>query len=525
VNVLRLRITPYRDTSWQWHGDRYSTVDRSSEIAPLHHPMIEQLAVSDGRRTLLIVRERVAGRPVCAPAVRTTTEEGYDRLHMLVDQWPADYTAVETVPDAPVRVTAGPCRTTPLNLAHDDTALYGSWDMADLRAHARVLNVREATRLLLYRPRYSHDTVFEGIHRLTERSTAHYGGHLYLRSPTPAFHTGPRELVPDADVLGAFIHALDDALDLRPLDAERTVFHLTGGFDSGTIATRAAERFPNVLGTAALLIAGRGRAQQTRRRKEMRAAVPFGPWDTVADAAVDLPLHPECARVRGEPISPYEEPLHHPFARLTSQIAAHGAHTVVTGLGGDEMVALSQEEYPHRASGRMEDAAGLPWIGHRVGEVAEFGDVGIAPPAAVNSMTLLSLETSAPSLLRVGLWPLHPFADPAVVALGEALPMDWRELKRLQRRRLAALGMSRDVVWPTERESFAEVVENALITYGRPLLEQMLATGSPLFDAGLIDPDGLARGLRSLEHGSYEERRDSQLIEVIHLHQAATAYL
>ncbi len=523
--MLTLHVAPYLDSSWQWHDDRYRTADRRSEIVPLRHPMVEHLAVSDGRRTLLVVRERVADRPACDTAVRHVSEAAYDQGRALLDQWPTDYVAVETVPDNPVRVTAGPCRTTPLYLAHDDIHLHGSWDMADLRAHAHGINTLEAARLLLYRPRYSHDTFFTGIHRLTERFTAFYGGHLHLHYPEPSLHAGPRELVPDADVPGAFVQALDDALDVRPLDAERSVFHLTGGFDSGTVATRAAQRYPGVLGTAALLIDGPGREQQIRRRKEMRNAVPFGPWDAVADAAVDLPLHPECARVRGEAISPYEEPLHYPFVRMTAQIAGHGAHTVVTGLGGDEMVALSQQEYLHRAAGRMEDAAGLPWIGRRVGEVAEFGDVGIAPPAAVNSMTLLSLEISAPVLLRAGIWPLHPFADPEVVALGEALPMDWRELKQLQRRRLADLGLSRDVVWPAERESFAEVVQNGLLTYGRPLLRRMLASGSPLFDAGLIDPDGLARGLQRLDRGPYEERRDSQLIEVIHLHQAAVAYL
>ncbi|WP_405798492.1 hypothetical protein [Streptomyces sp. NBC_01506] len=151
---------------------------------------------------------------------------------------------------------------------------------------------------------------------------------------------------------------------------------------------------------------------------------------------------------------------------MTPQIAATGAHSVVTGIGGDEMVALSQEEYPHRAVGSMKDAGSLPWIGARVAQVAEFGDDGIAPPAGVNSMTLLSLESAAPVLLRAGLWPVHPFADEGVVALGEALPMDWRELKRLQRRRLTALGMGLEVTWPTERESFAEVVEAALVLHG-----------------------------------------------------------
>ncbi|MFJ8000777.1 hypothetical protein ACIQ7D_27210 [Streptomyces sp. NPDC096310] len=247
--------------------------------------------------------------------------------------------------------------------------------------------------------------------------------------------------------------------------------------------------------------------------------------DELVDAMTSLPLHPACLRVKGAAISPYEDPLHYPFALLTARIAAVGAHTVVTGLGGDEMVALTQEEYPHRAAGSMEDAESLPWTGHQVRWLSEFGDDGIAPPAAVNSMTLLSLESAAPVLLRAGLWPLHPFADADMVAFGEALPMDWRELKQLQRRRLASLGMSNDVTLPTERESFAEVVEHALIGHGTGLMRGMLRSGSALFEAGLVDPDGLRAGLEELNHVGYDEMRHSQLIEVIHLHLATAAYL
>ncbi|WP_405984991.1 hypothetical protein [Streptomyces sp. NBC_00872] len=60
-----------------------------------------------------------------------TTGE-YDWAKELAGQWPTDFVLVEMVRDEPVRVTAGPCGTTPLYLAHDDTSLYGSWDMADL---------------------------------------------------------------------------------------------------------------------------------------------------------------------------------------------------------------------------------------------------------------------------------------------------------------------------------------------------------------------------------------------------------
>ncbi|KWX02635.1 asparagine synthase [Carbonactinospora thermoautotrophica] len=521
--MIKLRLTPYADTTWSWDGTRYTTAGRSSEITPFQHPMLEHLAVTDGTRTLLVFRERVAGRPPCDPATRPLSAADYDRARALAAQWPVDYVLVETAPRMPVRVTAGACGIAPLYLAHDASSLYGSWDMADLRNHITGLCAREAARLLIYRPRYGSETLFRGVHRLTERATAFYGGHLHLHYPEPALHGTPRKLAPDADVLGAFVQAIDNALDLRPLDLASTVFHLTGGFDSGTVATRAAQRYPGQVHTAALLIGGPGRAQQIRRRKEMRTILPFGERDDLVDAMQDAPLHPDCARVRGELISPYEEPLHWPFTRLAGILAGHGVRAVVTGLGGDEMVALSQEEYPHRSMGEITDA--LPWIGERARQALEYADDAIAPPAVVNSMTLLALETAAPVLLRAGIWPVHPFTDPGMVQLGEWLPMHWRELKQLQRRQLASLGLSTDVTQPVERESFAEVVQHTLTTHAQPLFARMLREGSALFDAGLVDPDGLRQAVTRVRDGRYSEDDDAKLLEVIHLHLATQAFL
>ncbi|MEU7168375.1 asparagine synthase-related protein [Streptomyces morookaense] len=495
-----------------------------SEITPFEHPMVEQVAVTDGTRTLLVVRERVADRASAEPSLPHQVSSGeLDRARALVEQWPADYVLVETASGVPCRVTAGPGGIAPLYVAHDTKSLHGSWDMADLARHAGGLSPREVARLLIYRPRYSAETVFRGIHRVTERATAIYGGHLYLRYPEPVLHSGPRELAPDADVLGAFVEAMDDALDVRPLDSTETVLHLTGGFDSGTVGTRLAERHPGQFSTAALLIAGPGREHQIRRRAEIIKALPFAGPDHLIDAMEHPPLSPECARVRGEMISPYEEPLHRPFTRLTEALANHGARVVVTGLGGDEMVALSQAEYPHKSMGEISDA--LPWIGDQARSALEFADEGIAPPAAVNSMTLLSLETTAPVLMRAGIWPVHPFADPGMVQLGEWLPMHWRELKQLQRRRLAALGLSPDVTESRERESFAEVVQHSLTTIARPLFARMLHDSSPLFDEQLVDPDGLRKAVRRLAEEPYREDGDAQLLEVLDLHFAATAFL
>ena len=140
----------------------------------------------------------------------------------------------------------------------------------------------------------------------------------------------------------------------------------------------------------------------------MRAVLPFADDDITVDAAKQLPLNPECARRPGQADSPYEEPLFYPFSQLTAKLARAGATAVVTGLGGDELVALSQAEAPHLDLNRMPVMP--PWLGQTAATLLEYADVGTAPPAPINSMTLLALESTAPPLLREGIWPIHPFA-------------------------------------------------------------------------------------------------------------------
>ena len=142
----------------------------------------------------------------------------------------------------------------------------------------------------------------------------------------------------------------------------------------------------------------------------------------------------------------------------------------------------------------------------------------------VNAITLLSLETTAPPLLRAGIWPLHPFTHPAMIRLGEQLPLAWREFKNLQRRQLASLGLSHDVCNPVERESFTWLVEHSLKAYGVPLLARMLADGSPLIDARLVDPDGLKAGIIEIGQQPWDEEFHAKLLQVADLHLAATAY-
>jgi asparagine synthase (glutamine-hydrolysing) len=396
--------------------------------------------------------------------------------------------------------------------------------MGRLRPFTAGLNPKEATRMLAYHPRYSCETAFTGIWRLTERSIATFSGDLYIRYPDPVPHAAPRELAGGADVLTAFAHAIDAALDLRPLDPAVTVFHLTGGLDSGSIAVRAARRHPGMLNTATLVITGPGREHQVRRRLEILGRVPFGPHDIQVDTRERLMFGPDCDRSLGGLVSPYDEPLYAHMTTLNTRIAALGGRAVVSGLGGDEMVAVGSAESEQAALDKTENFD-LPWLGPLARAALPYGDDQIAPPAMAGGITLLAAECVAPPLLRAGLWPVHPFAEAPLVILGDQFPFHWRELKQLQRRHLAAFGLSEDACNPRVRESFAELVEQSLLVNGLPLLQRILHQGSPLIEAGLIDPDGLKTAVTELENGPYREDPCSKLVEVITLDQAARAFL
>ncbi|RBQ16464.1 asparagine synthase [Spongiactinospora rosea] len=523
--MLILQIDPAAAPAWHWEGTSYVTDDGAGRVTPYAHPMIEQLAATDGDRTVIIVRERVPGRAPVPPEPVVVTVAQFGELVAQARRWPVDHVLIEVTRHRPVRVTAGAVRATPLYLAHHDGILRGSWDITELRPFARGINAKEATRLLIYRPRYSIDTPFTGIWRLTERATASFGGDLVITYPEPVVHAEHRDLVEGADVLAAFTAAIDAALDARPLQPDATLCHLTGGLDSGSIGTRVARRWPGQVNTATLIVIGPGREQQIRRRNEIRHRVPFGPHDACLDTAGRPMFGPNCPRVRGELVSPYDEPFFEHFTELNRMIADLGAHTLVTGLGGDEMVAVGSAESAKAAADKAQNFD-LPWLGPRAQAAIEYGDDGIAPPAMAGGITLMAAETVAPPLLRAGLWPLHPFTHQAMVELGDQLPFYWRELKQLQRKHLATFGLSHDACNPVLRESFAELVEESMLDYGLSLLRRILSDGSPLIDAGLLNPDGLKAVVTELETGGvYTEHRHSKLVEVITLDQATRAFL
>jgi hypothetical protein len=122
------------------------------------------------------------------------------------------------------------------------------------------------------------------------------------------------------------------------------------------------------------------------------------------------------------PVMPLPLTLADRFGRRRMLVVALlGARAVVSGLGGDEMVAVGSAESEQTAVDKTENFD-LPWRGPAARAALPCGDDQIAPPAVAGGVTLAAAECVAPPLLRVGLWPVHPFAEAPLIGLGDQLP-------------------------------------------------------------------------------------------------------
>jgi hypothetical protein len=74
---------------------------------------------------------------------------------------------------------------------------------------------------------------------------------------------------------------------------------------------------------------------------------------------------------------------------LNTEIAAIGARAVVSGLGGDEMVAVGSAESAQAALDKTENFD-LPWLGLVAPAALPYGDGQTAPPAMAGGITLAS---------------------------------------------------------------------------------------------------------------------------------------
>ncbi|MBB6376968.1 asparagine synthase (glutamine-hydrolyzing) [Pseudonocardia eucalypti] len=396
-----------------------------------------------------------------------------------------------------MHVVAGPLGIAPVYVACKGDELHGSWDVADLSEFAsseRMVD-RVVARLLSRRHRYSTDTLFSEIHRITEPTVATFTeAGINLRYPPDALHVlKARHLASDADPVSEFRHRLNKIVQpIFDANAQGVGVELSGGLDSANVALSMASCGESQICSFGVLIDGVDGKAQVLRRMNLADKLEFR--DYAVPVRDHLPFDLDGSRLHvahdGDGEVYWEA-----FDAMRRKAVSHGVHTILTGFGGDEMLALRLAERD-----APPPLPALPgWLGPRVRRGLNELETNVAPSSAVAVPTLMAAARH-PNYLRAGLWPVAPLAQPDMLQLGESLPVPLRNNKDLFRQRLARAGFGPAVTHPERPESFGPSMALALARHAPRLVAGMLKE-SILVDLGYVNPYGLAEVLDLADRG------------------------
>ncbi|GCB49739.1 asparagine synthase-related protein [Streptomyces sp. NL15-2K] len=467
---MRLRLSDLQDPKWRSQGGRW--INGESWIEPANvSPLV--MEVNDDQ----------------APCVRVRVKE-WKR-----DE--ADFIALAMEPEQAC-LTAGVFGTAPLYLVEKAGELYASWDLMALRSHLRVdrLVPRVVARTLTRQHRYTSETLFEGVYRLTERAAATFTcSGLSIHYPEPAEHVlEPRPLRPGVDPLAALDELLTDVVREISTATECVGVELSGGADSGNVALAVmAARFPEVYSFGLLVGGSTGRPQRERRRAFVEHC---GFRDTATPAMQHAPFCPGGVRALHKPHDPAGAFYQEAFDVVREQAAARRCEVMFTGSGGDEINA-----YHSRTRAELPIPEPVPWLGARAARGLIEVNEHLAPIPVLPVPTLMAFGMHNPGFLRAGIWPVSPLAHPRIVRFMEQLPHEHKRGKALFRERIRRAGLPEWVAAPAEPENFLAVLEKGLRSYGLPVLDDMMKE-SVLVDLGYVDGKALAQARKEADAAS-----------------------
>ncbi|WP_455359434.1 asparagine synthase-related protein [Streptomyces sp. SYSU K21746] len=462
-----LRLSDLQEPRWRSEGGRWISGESWIELANVSTLVME-----------------VNDEP--APHVRVRVKE--------CKREEADFVEL-TMKPGEARLSAGVFGTAPLYLVGRAGELHASWDLTALRPYLRAdrLVPCVVARTLTRQHRYTSETLFEGVYRLTERASATFTpSGLSIHYPEPAEHVlEPRALRAGVDPLAALAELLTGVIREAPTATGCVGVELSGGADSGNVALGVkAARFPEVH-SFGLLVGGSTGGQQRERRRVFVEHCGFR--DTAIPAMQHPPFSPGGVRALCKPHDPAGAFYQEAFDVVREQAAARRCEVMFTGSGGDEINA-----HHSRTQAELPTQEHVPWLGHKaVRALAEVNE-HLAPIPVLPVPTLMAFGMHNPAYLRAGVWPVSPLVHPRIMRFMEQLPHDHKRGKALFRERIRRAGLPEWVAAPAEPENFLAVLEKGLRFYGLPVLDDMLKE-SVLVDLGYVDGKALVQARKDAD--------------------------
>lgn len=487
---FRVQVADLERPSWSWEQGAWRW--RQSWLRPVAHPALEsQRLQTDEFGAVLVVRERRRADP---PIPDRAEQIAIER-----DTWGGDYVIIEASPCG-LGLRVGPFGTMPLYVTATGGELAGSWHLPDLGDLLSVdrLNPRAMARALSRHHRYSTDTLFANVHQVTERATVAMGatGCTVTYPPAAEHVLQARELRDDVDPVDAFDLLHTQLVERLPDLCGGVGAEISGGADSANVALSLSKTDRMGLRSFGLVMPGNLGTEQQLRRKAITSA--FGYADTKIPSTDHAPFVPTGSRARGVMHDPASSYYVEAFDALATEAAAVGVELICTGMAGDEISGLHPHERRHAQAAGAGDNDLPCWLGPTARDAMAEIETDVAPVPMLPVTALMALALHNPSYMRAGIWPVAPFAHPALVRFFEQLPYEWRQNKNLLRTRLRRAGLADHVAHPARSEEFTDVTEIGLRRTGLDLLHTMLHE-SILIDAGYLDPDQLKGAIHRAE--------------------------
>lgn len=404
-----------------------------SSVFPVEHRLLHTIVLESEDRIAIISLERFPDDPQGLHFEPKISDSDLQARLDAVGRHDLDY-AILTIDRrlGSVRYTASPVVAIPAWLIADRDAVSIDWDYARLLAGRETaiewdIALAQIAGLSSYGPR----TIVTGLHRATAGATliASPGG-VEAHLPDPVTHDGPHALQPGADIEAGLFDTVAALLAARPLDPARTAVELSGGMDSALTALAAAHAAgPGLMSIGAQFEGAMGAAQR-ERRELLRESGGFA--DLSVPAERFAPFSPASLRRIRHAVWPEDENYPELFEAMFGMLQASGIDTLISGFGGDELYFAYEGEEETAAT---HGTSAYPFLTPRGAEIAESAR-STYPRGWLQQSAWQSAASQAQRVLRYGLWPVHPYQNPALARFVSRLPYPYRRDRRVLRRAL-----------------------------------------------------------------------------------------
>ena len=366
--------------------------------------------------------------------------------------------------------------TVPLYIAHDSDRVILSWDfLRCARAVPTSLDVNACRRLIANGPSLDTDTILHGVKLLAGgQHGALIASTLEIGESQPPTSYETSVLSPNSEAALYFLDLIAEVISPHLKTARAAALELSGGLDSSCVAAALPRTTATLqqFSTYGLIHAGPAGLQQTARRNELIGL--FSLTDTTAPSTSCQPFAYTRDLTRRVPSDEFFR------SGIEACLASlpRWPDLIITGIGGDEITLLKS-----RAPADCDERNNFVTLfGEAVSEEK-------AVPTVPSGSAVASAFCRADMFLSRGIWPVNPLMHPKLVQFSQALPLEMKRSRLLNKIALAKVGLSDHFLFPRYRENFAQMYDTDLRHFDlTAYLERAL-----IHDRGIVDCSALLR--------------------------------